>query len=234
MRNIVAKVETLLKKAPKQSRYLEDNQKSKVNKGKVYPVVSIKAAEGNHSEVVLGFGAGTWYIYNPHWEGVQEKTDQPNDKQNNIERIKRECIKQNCTLEQTAYVLATTEWETNYTFLPVREAYWLSERWRQVNLRYYPYYGRGFVQLTWRSNYERYEKILGLPLVSNPDLVMGPDVATFILVDGSVRGVFTGRKLSDYIGNGKVDYINARRVINGTDKAREIAKIAQRWASKLR
>jgi hypothetical protein len=48
-----------------------------------------------------------------------------------------------------AYVLATTQWETAQTFKPVREAFWKDEEWRRVNLaRYYPYYGRGFVQLT--------------------------------------------------------------------------------------
>ena len=48
-------------------------------------------------------------------------------------------------------VLATVEWETNKTFQPVREAYWLNEDWRRAHLKYYPYYGRGFVQLTWKS-----------------------------------------------------------------------------------
>jgi hypothetical protein len=44
-------------------------------------------------------------------------------------------------LNQVAYQLATVHWETNRTFEPVREAYWLSEEWRKRNLRYYPFYG---------------------------------------------------------------------------------------------
>ena len=56
---------------------------------------------------------------------------------------------------QVAYVLATTEWETAHTFKPVKEAFWLSESWRKNHLHYYPYYGRGFVQLTWKNNYEQ-------------------------------------------------------------------------------
>jgi hypothetical protein len=58
-----------------------------------------------------------------------------------------------------AYVLATTEWETDHTFKPVREAFWKDEAWRQVNLRYYPYYGRGYMQLTWEDNIASMRKL---------------------------------------------------------------------------
>src|SRR4029079_15992876 len=54
-----------------------------------------------------------------------------------------------------AYMLATAFQETNQTMQPVREAYWLSEEWRRRNLRYYPFYGWGYVQLTWEANYRR-------------------------------------------------------------------------------
>src|SRR5690242_12617458 len=53
---------------------------------------------------------------------------------------------------QIAYVLATTQWETAQTFQPVKEADWDGVAWRQSNLTYYPYYGRGYVQLTWERN----------------------------------------------------------------------------------
>ena len=92
-----------------------------------------------------------------------------------IEAIKRECRAQDVALAtQIAYVLATVQWETAQTFRPVREAFWLSEDWRRRNLRYYPYYGRGFVQITWKNNYEKYSKLLGVDLVNNPDLAMEP------------------------------------------------------------
>lgn len=61
------------------------------------------------------------------------------------------------------------------TFAPVREAYWLSEAWRAANLtRYYPFYGRGFVQLTWRDGYQRFQDVTGIPAVANPDLLLEP------------------------------------------------------------
>lgn len=151
-----------------------------------------------------------------------------------IDAIVWECNQHNLKLKtQHAYVIATTEWETAQTFKPVREAFWLSEQWRKNNLRYYPYYGRGYVQLTWKSNYQKYSKILGIDAVNNPDIVMRENVSLFILCHGFKHGTFTGKKLEDYINSNKTDYINARRVINGTDKAREIAQRAIAWEKKL-
>ena len=84
------------------------------------------------------------------------------------------------------------------------------------------------MQLTWKFNYKRYGEILGIDLVGNPDRAMEPAIACFILVHGFVHGVFTGKKLTDYIRPGKTDLINSRRCINGTDKAAKIATIAVR------
>lgn len=138
------------------------------------------------------------------------------------------------THKQWAYVLATTFHETNETFEPVREAYWLSEEWRKKNLRYYPYYGRGFVQITWEENYAKFSKLLNVDLVNNPDLTMRFNNSFYILIKGTKDGLFTGRKLSDYVNDSKTDYINARRVINGTDKASKIAREAEIFESILK
>jgi hypothetical protein len=88
-------------------------------------------------------------------------------------------------------MIGTLAIETASTFAPVREAFWLSEEWRQANLRYYPYYGRGFIQLTWESNYQTYgPKIAELwqtspdqpdfDLVGNPDQALDPDIAAAV------------------------------------------------------
>ncbi len=144
--------------------------------------------------------------------------------------IKAECLKQGIGLpSQMAYVLATTDWETGHTFEPVREAYWKDEDWRRRNLRYYPYYGRGYVQLTWEDNYRKYADILGIDLVKNPDLALEPQTALFILVHGFKTGAFTGKKITDYIRAGKTDFINARRCINALDRAEEIAALAEKF-----
>lgn len=150
--------------------------------------------------------------------------------QGTIDAIRWECQSQGIGLRnQVAYVLATTEWETARTFKPVREAYWKSEAWRKKNFRYYPFYGRGYVQLTWKRNYQTYSRILGADLVGNPDLAMDPNVALFILVHGFKVGTFTGRKISDYINVSKTDFVNARRCINGLDQASKIASLALKY-----
>jgi len=130
------------------------------------------------------------------------------------------------TVPQWAYIFATTFHETNATFLPIKEAYWLSEDWRKKNLRYFPFYGRGFVQITWKANYEKFSKQIGEDFVKNPDLVMTPKYAFRILIDGFQKGDFTNKKISDYINNKIKDYKGARRCINGTDKAQLIANYA--------
>lgn len=145
-----------------------------------------------------------------------------------------ECKKQGLTLNnQIAYVLATAEHETNNTFKPVREAYWLSEDWRRRNLWYYPYYGRGFVQITHKSNYQVYSNLLGSDLVDNPDRVMEPKISLFILVDGMAKGRFTGKRLGQYVNGTQTDFVGARRVVNGTDRAAHIANLAQNWRGRI-
>jgi predicted chitinase len=84
------------------------------------------------------------------------------------------------------------------------------------------------VQLTWGYNYKEYGRILGIPLFKEPDRAMEPAIACFILVHGFKYGIFTGRKITDYIRQGKTDFVGARRCINGTDKAGKIAQIAVR------
>jgi peptidoglycan hydrolase-like protein with peptidoglycan-binding domain len=132
---------------------------------------------------------------------------------------------------QQAYVLATTEWETARTFRPLEE--YGKGRGRTYG-RPDPqtgktYYGRGFPQLTWKSNYERYGKILGIDLVNKPELALNPNVSLFILVHGMRHGKFTGRSLPEFVNATKSDFINARRVVNGMDKASTIAAIARKY-----
>lgn len=144
------------------------------------------------------------------------------------------CKKYGLLRNEAAYVLATVEWETARTFEPVREAYWLSEDWRKKNLRYYPWYGRGFVQLTWEENYKRAGDKLGRDFTTDPDTVMEPNISAEILVLGMKEGWFTGKKLSDYITLRASDFYNARRIVNGLDKAKEIEELAKKYDKELR
>ena len=134
-------------------------------------------------------------------------------------------------LKHRAYMLATAWHETAHTLQPIEEIgkgaghpYGQPDGpWHHV------YYGRGYVQLTWLKNYIRANTALhaGMfikpneDLVRDPDLVMRPDIAAAIMVHGMSEGWFTGKKLADY-----TDYLNMRRVINGTDRADLIASYA--------
>ena len=145
----------------------------------------------------------------------------------------------------TAYALATAAHETAHTMQPVREAFWLSESWRRTHLRYYPFYGRGYVQLTWKANYEKADRELGLGgrLTGNLDLAMDPDIAAKIMVKGMQEGWFAGDRtgqrhtLARHVpahGAASVDqFTSARRIINGTDKAGQIAGQALKFQTAL-
>lgn len=148
--------------------------------------------------------------------------------------IMEEASRRGLLRNELAYVLATAYWETAKTMKPVKEAFWLSEDWRKKNLRYYPWYGRGFVQITWEENYVKAGKKLGLDLTSNPDKVMEPYISAQILIVGMIEGWFTGKKLSDYITLQKSDFVNARRIVNGVDKAKEIADLAKKYDDQLK
>lgn len=151
----------------------------------------------------------------------------------------------------TAYALATADRETGGTMKPIKEwggpAYFTRMydvqgrdpgRARKMG-NTIPgdgarYCGRGYVQLTWKANYAKAGEALGYPLTGNPDLAMRPDIAAAIMVRGMAEGWFTGRKLSDYITATKADFVNARRIINGTDHAREIAAEAEHYVAALK
>jgi putative chitinase len=143
-------------------------------------------------------------------------------------------------LRQLAYILATAYHETAWTFQPIKErggyAYLTANyditgnrpKLARANGNIYQgdgarYAGRGFVQLTWRNNYRTVGKKLGLDLEGKPQLAMEIKTAALILVRGMQEGWFTGRRLDQYFSGEKEDWVNARRIVNGLDKARSIA-----------
>jgi putative chitinase len=119
-----------------------------------------------------------------------------------------------------SYMFATSHLETAYTHLPIKE--YGSQSYLQGQ-EYWPYIGRGFVMLTWEENYAKASDITGEDLVAYPDDAMQPDIAAVIMFSGMEEGWFTGKALSDYFSDTVDDPVNARRIINGTDRAEEIA-----------
>ena len=127
-----------------------------------------------------------------------------------------------------AYMLATAWHETAATMQPIQE---YGSTSYLKGKPYYPYFGRGYVQLTWLDNYRKMGRKLGLgdELVNNPDKALDPVIAEEIMFVGMRDGDFCGRsdgsriKLPDYFSVSKDDPVNARRIINGTDRAETIA-----------
>jgi hypothetical protein len=139
-----------------------------------------------------------------------------------------------------AYVLATAFRESAYTLQPIREApscgtdegcreraigRLLQERaaraGRSPRANYalqavngQRYYGRGYVQLTFQSNYRRMGEHLGMPLEEGPDLVLDPAVSSVILVRGMIDGLFTSRSLENYFNGSRAQWVSARDIVN--------------------
>lgn len=150
--------------------------------------------------------------------------------------ILQECQNSGVTnLAQVAYVLATAEHESHLGEWMEEFASGWEYEWRLDLGNNQPgdgplFKGRGFVQLTGRTNYTNWANRLGIDIISDPEKVMEPEIAAKILVQGMLDGSFTGVSLSNYIGN---DFVNARRIINGLDRAEQIAAIADEYLKVL-
>lgn len=137
-----------------------------------------------------------------------------------------------------AYALATIYHETAGSMQPVEEGYYLGSPAKvkafQKKLRYFPYFGRGYVQLTWKKNYDMAGKALGINLSDVPSQALEPEIAFQIVTLGMFQGWFTGKKLADYITLDKTDYTGARAIINGKDRAGLIAGYARNFETILK
>lgn len=140
------------------------------------------------------------------------------------------------TVPQLAYVLATVFHETGARMQPVREGFKRTDKEARayVKRQGYPYaepdpetgqvyYGRGHVQLTWARNYRLMGERMGIPLFRQPDLALDPVQSTCILFEGMVHGLFTGKALRDYFGPATANPMQARRIVNGMDRAPLVA-----------
>lgn len=143
-----------------------------------------------------------------------------------------------------AYILATAWHETARTMKPIEEyGKGKGRRYgsnidingtRYTGLKHF-YYGRGYVQLTWLTNYKNMGKILGVDLVNKPELALDHHTASKIMIYGMLNGSFTGKRLSNYLKKGTLEeFKQARRIINGMDKATNIAYQAQAFLQAIK
>jgi putative chitinase len=162
-------------------------------------------------------------------------------------------------LSWTAYALATAYRETASTMLPVKEyggPIYLTRMYDITGARPklalangntcagdgIKYCGRGYPQMTWKNNYARATDELrklgfDVDLVANPDLALRPDIAAVIMRQGMEHGWFTGKSFSSYLpAAGRAttgQYARARYIINGSDRAQEIAGHAKEFENAL-
>lgn len=154
-----------------------------------------------------------------------------------------------------AYMLATVFHETAAAMQPVRETRAKSDaaaiailerafsagRLAHVRTPYWRFdgegkswLGRGLVQITHKDNYRRLGEATGIDLLADPGRALEMEVALPVLFDGMERGLFTGQALKDHFGEGKTDWLNARRIINGTESAAKVAALGRAFHAAVR
>lgn len=161
------------------------------------------------------------------------------------------------TYPQGAYVLATIWHETAGTMKPIAEygkgkgrpygTWYTNTKGEKYSFKngnkntVYTYaecphlfYGRGDTQNTWYDNYEKLSKVFGVDFLQNPDLLLTEEWSTPVTLYAMKTGLYTTRKIDTYINNAKTDFVGARYVINGSDKAEKIAKEANIFLRALR
>lgn len=134
------------------------------------------------------------------------------------------------SVRDLAYILTTIDVEAGHEWKPIEE-----RGQRSYFNRYEPgtavghmlgntelgdgylFRGRSLVQVTGRRNYQVLSGPCGVDLVTNPDAILQYPAAWIATHYAMQVGIFTGKKLSDYISddpNSAPDYFNARKIIN--------------------
>ena len=136
-----------------------------------------------------------------------------------------------------AYILATAFHETGNRMQPVRETFassdaqaisrlekaWAAGKLPWVKTPYWRdgFFGRGLVQITHKANYAKFG-------ITKAD-ALKLDVSVRVIFDGMIKGMFTGKTLGDYFNTTTNDPVGARKIVNGTDKAKLIASYYQNF-----
>lgn len=138
-------------------------------------------------------------------------------------------------LRKLGAVFGNTKRETDSTMWPIEEyGHGTGQPYGIPGTTGKIYFGRGFVQLTWERNYKLMAKLLGIDIWHAPEKALDPPVAAAILFEGCFNadsgvGDFTGKSFDDYFTGTLTDFVNSRRVINGTDHAAEIAILSEQF-----
>jgi hypothetical protein len=144
------------------------------------------------------------------------------DGQNAILTVWEKFSKPEDDLRYLAYMLATAKHETASTMLPIEEyGKGGDAEYAQIDPETHQgYWGRGFVQLTWRDNYARADKELQLTEAQScewhADNALHPFIAAAVMFKGMNQGWFrSGETLGKYFNEDTDDAFEAREIING-------------------
>lgn len=172
-----------------------------------------------------------------------------------IHAVLASCDRHNVTdLKYRAYILASVFHETGERMQPVRETFaksdseavqrlekafkagqltWVKTPYWRPDADGKSWFGRGLIQITHRDNYLKLGKRLGVDLVANPDRALDLATSADIAVVGMAEGLFTGKELSDYFDDTSAKWVEARRIVNGTDRAALIAEYGVKFHAAL-
>lgn len=154
---------------------------------------------------------------------------------------------------ELAYILATAYWETFPDMCPNEERggrQYLHDMYDINGKRPHKarelgnlspgdgvrYGGKGLAHVTGATNYRRVDKRFDLDTYVHPEKMLDLSVAVPVLVTGMVEGMFTGVELREVIQRDTEtleEFLDNRAIINGKDKALEIAKIAVKFQAAI-
>lgn len=169
------------------------------------------------------------------------------------------CAKAGWGVARTAYALATAYHETAHTMQPIKERGGEAYFRRRYDIKGQRpdkardlgnltpgdgarFAGRGFVQLTGRTNYTRAtaelrQRGIDADLVAAPDRAMEPGIAALVLVAGMAGGWFTSRRIGDDLpptGPARTEqFERSRDIVNGSDRDEMIAGYAMKFQKAL-
>ncbi|SFK69661.1 peptidoglycan-binding protein [Lysobacter sp. cf310] len=168
-------------------------------------------------------------------DGYGRSAASPITRDQAVRLIVQTCLNEGVTDQrQIAYVLATAEHES-LNFTKPEEDYGRQQAARLGYQGGEEYFGRGYAHLTHRDNYQRLGEALGRgsELADTPALAADPQTASRVLVIGMRDGLFTERRLDQYVNANTTDYDGARAIVNGSDRAAHIAGLARGWEGQV-
>jgi putative chitinase len=159
-----------------------------------------------------------------------------------------ECNPLNTDLRQLAYILGTIYHEVDKTMQPIEEYGKGRGKDYGKKLKYgngpgkripyvrpdHLYYGRGLTQNTWYEIYQKLSqsakaKAMGWDFLNNPSLLLTLKPSAWASIYAMTTGLYTGKKLSNYFNLKVCNWKEARRIVNGLDKASLIAVYAKKF-----